>query len=186
MLRRFSLPALAGLVLAVPFASAASAQEDVAPALIPEDSVQIALTRFQTLQEQVGTLQQEVMTASVDLQSEQAEVSAMVEAAVYEIDPALQSDMETRMPAIQQEAQAAQAAANTGRLQELEQEFVALRTRAETAEQQALERPEIKSRVETFQEALRAEMALRDPDIDATMSELETLASRLDATLNGG
>jgi chromosome segregation ATPase len=186
MLRRFALPALAGLVLVVPFAGAASSQEQAGPALIPEDSVQLALTRFQALQEQVGTLQQEVMNASTALQANQAEVSALVEAAVYEIDPALQGDMEVRMPAIQQEAQAAQAAANTARLQQLEQEFVALRTRAEQAEQAALEQPAIKEKLETFQEALRAEMALIDPEIDAAMDELETLADRLNATLNGG
>ena len=186
MLRRFALPALAGLVLVVPFSGAASSQEGAVPVLIPEDSVQLALARFQTLQEEVGTLQQEVMTANMELQAAQAEVSALVEAAVYEIDPALRADMEGRMPAIQQEAQAAQAAANTARLQELELEFVSLRTRAEEAEQVALEQPEIKSRVETFQAALRAEMAVINPDIDETMTELESLADRLDATLNGG
>jgi hypothetical protein len=186
MLRRFALPALAGLVLVVPLSGAASSQEIAGPVLIPEDSVQVALARFQTLQEQVGTLQQEVMNASAALQADQAEVAALVEAAVYEIDSELRAEMEARMPAIQQEAQEAQAAANTARLQQLEQEYVALRTRAEEAEQVALERPEIKERVETFQEALLAEMAILDPEIDLAMSELETLADRLDATLNGG
>lgn len=186
MLRRFALPAVAGLVFVLPFSSATAAQEGTTPALIPEDSVQLALMRFQTLEQQVGTLQQQVMEGSTELQTDQAEVSALVEAAVYEIDPTLKEDMEARMPAIQQEAQAAQAAANTARLQELEQEYVALRTRAEEAEQTALERPDIKARVEAFESALRSEMTLRDPNLEATMSELEELAGRLDATLNGG
>lgn len=186
MFRRIVIPAMAGLVLGVPFSRAASSQEMPGAALIPEDSVQIVLARFETLEQAVGALQQEVMNSSVELQTEQAEVSALVEAAVNEIDPTLRADLETRMPAIQQEAQAAQAAANTARLQQLEQEFVALRSRAEEAEQAALEQPEIQSRVETFQDALRAEMARIDPEIDVTMSELEALADRLNLTLNGG
>ncbi len=186
MFRRFVFPAMAGLVLGVPFSGAASSQEIGAAALIPEDSVQLVLSRFETLEQMVGSLQQEVMEASAELQAEQAEVSALVEAAVYELDPELRADMEARMPAIQQEAQEAQAAANTARLQQLEQEFVALRTRAAEAEQAALEQPEIKSRVETFQDALLAEMARVNPEIDVTMSELETLAERLNLTLNGG
>ena len=183
MFRRFVFPAMAGLVLGVPFSGAASSQEIGAAALIPEDSVQLVLSRFETLEQMVGSLQQEVMEASAELQAEQAEVSALVEAAVYELDPELRADMEAR---IQQEAQEAQAAANTARLQQLEQEFVALRTRAAEAEQAALEQPEIKSRVETFQDALLAEMARVNPEIDVTMSELETLAERLNLTLNGG
>lgn len=188
MNRRSTLPALAGLLALAPWAAPAAAQValEPVPVVIPQDSVQIALARFQELQQEFGAFQQQVIEASPDLLADQAEVSALVEAAVDELDPTLRADMETRMPAIQQEAQAAQAAANTARLQELEQEFVGLRNRAQDAESTALERPEIKSRIEAFEGALRAEMTLQDPSVAAKMTELETLAGRLDATLNGG
>ena len=88
MFRRFLLPASAGLFLFVPLTGAASAQDaSPAPSLIPQDSVQIVLQRFQSLQQQVGILQQQVMDDSPELQEYQATVSGLVEAAVSEIDP---------------------------------------------------------------------------------------------------
>lgn len=185
-MRRFLTPAVAGLALLVPLAGGASAQTESSPALIPQDSVTIALTRFQTLQQQVQTLQQEVLNSTPTLQEHQAEVSGMVESAVAEIDPTLQSEMETRLPTIQQEAQAAQAAGDTTKLQVLEEEFVALRARAEDAQREAVERPAIAAEIEAFEDSLRDAMASRNPEITAALAELEVLAGRLDATLGGG
>lgn len=186
MIRRFILPAAAGVVLLVPSTSPASAQEDPVPTVIPQDSVTLVLTRFQTLQQQVQALQQEVMNASPTLQEQQAAVTDMVESAVAEIDPTLQSEMEARLPSIQQEAQTAQAAGDTTRLQALEAEFVALRSRAEDAQQAAVDRPEIAAEIESFEESLRSEMEARNPGIAGALAELEALAGRLDATLGGG
>lgn len=186
MIRRILFPAAAGLLALAPFSTATAAQVDPTPSVIPEDSVTLVITRFQTLQQQVQTLQQEVMNTTPALQERQAEVSGMVESAVAEIDPTLQAALESRMPSIQQEAQAAQAAGDTTRLQALEQEFVALRTRAEEAQQTAVERPDIAAEIESFEDSLRAEMAQRDPGIAETLAELEALAGRLDATLGGG
>ena len=110
----------------------------------------------------------------------------MVEARVYDIDSTLQADIRERMPAISQQAQAAEAAGDTVALQAAQQEYVMLRTRAEQAEQAALLEPDIQSAVSAFEEALRSEMEARDPEIDDAMAELEALAGRLEATLGGG
>ncbi|MEK9502827.1 hypothetical protein [Gaopeijia maritima] len=186
MIRSSFAPLAAALLLFAPIDSGVAAQVEAAPAMIPQDSVQIALARFQSLQQELTTLQQEVMNASPQLQEQQAEVSGAVESAVSEIDPSLQADMEARMPVIQQEAQAAQAAGDTTALVALEQEFMTLRGRAETAQQEAVERPAIAAQIEAFEEALRTEMATRDPEVESTLAELEVLAGRLDATLGGG
>lgn len=186
MVRRTFVPLAAALLLFAPVDAGLAAQMESAPAMIPQDSVQVALARFQSLQQELTTLQQEVMNSNPALQEQQAEVSGAVESAVSEIDPSLQADMEARMPVIQQEAQAAQAAGDTTALVALEQEFMTLRGRAETAQQAAVEQPEIAARIEAFEEALRAEMASRDPAVESTLAELEALAGRLDATLGGG
>lgn len=186
---RFLRRALLALTALAPLALPSAAQEattEAAGVVIPEDSVQIVLARFQTLQQQMGSLQEEVLNTTPALQTAQAEVAELVEAAVTALDPTLQTEIEARMPALQQEAQAAQAAGDTARLEALEAEYVALRTRAETAETAALEQPEIQTRVDAFQEALRAEMEARDPQVEVALAELEALATRLDATLGGG
>lgn len=186
MTRRIFAPAAAALLTLAPFGGTTAAQVEAAPTLIPQDSVQIVLTRFQTLQQELGTLQQEVMNSTPALQDQQAEVSGLVETAVSEIDPTLQADMEMRMPVIQQEAQAAQAAGDTTVLRTLEEEFLTLRTRAEDAQQDAVEQPEIAAVIDAFEEALKAEMSSRDPEVESTLAELEVLAERLDATLGSG
>lgn len=176
----------AALALVVPVPSGLAAQSLDAPPVIPADSVQDALTRFQSIQEELTLLQEEVMTSTPALAEEQASLSQAVDQAVSEIDPELQGDLEARMPALQQEAQAAQSAGDTAALMALEQEYVALVERAETAQKAAVERPGIAERIEAFEDALRAEMTLRKPDMDETLAELEQLAMRLEATLGGG
>ncbi len=191
MIRRILLPALAGLLLLAPLPRSIAAQDSAGPAadavtVIPEDSVQTLLARFQALQERVGVLQQEIMAEHPELQTHSAEVSSAVEQAVYVLDPTLDADMDARMPGLQQEAQAAQASGNTARLDELQAEYVALRTRAEQAELEVLKQPEIKALIDAFQAALTEKMKVKDPEIGSAIDELEALAERLQATLGEG
>lgn len=177
---------LTSAALALAVVAPLTAQVPAPAPVIPMDSVQTALERFQSLQEELGLLQQEVMNSTPALADEQAAVYQAVEQAVAEIDPELQTDLEARMPALQQEAQAAQTAGDTTALMVLEQEYMTLMERAETAQLSAVERPHIAARIEAFEQALRTEMSARDPEMESTLAELEVLALRLEATLGGG
>ena len=186
MVRSLLASAAVALALAAPVHAGLAAQVAATTPVIPMDSVQTALARFQVLQEELTALQQDVMPSTPTLAEEQASVVEAVEQAVAEIDPSLQVDLETRMPALQQEAQAAQTAGDTTALVALEQEYMTLMERAESAQLSAVERPQIAARIEAFETALRSAMQARNPAMEETLAELEALAMRLEATLGGG
>lgn len=178
--RRGALAALALTLIAGP----AVAQE-AAPAPVPADSLEAAIAQFRTLQQRLATVQDSALTANPELQAEQASIQQDMETAMFEAHPDLKVAVEQRLPAIQQEAQAAQQAQDTTALETLAAEYQGIMGRLETAQIEVVEQQAVKARLESFQEAMRTAMAEIDPEIEQVFRQLQTLGGRLDRTLGG-
>lgn len=187
-----SLRAGAVLALALSMIAAPSRAQDRVPdsvpaAPVPQDSLQAALTRFRTLETRVNGVQNQALQASPELQAEQDSIQSALEAAVYEAHPELEQVLKERMPEIQQEAAAAQAAQDATKLKALQNEYQGIMGRLQDAQGEVLEQEEMKARLEAFQDAMMVEMVKLDPEVDEMFAELKALADRLDATdLNVG
>jgi DNA repair exonuclease SbcCD ATPase subunit len=156
-----------------------------APIPLPQDSIQEALAQFQTLDARVNEIQEQAMEAHPELQDEQSELQAAIEAAMFAAYPELQTALQERLPAMQEEAAAAQAAQDTAQLQALNDEYQGIMMRVEQAQADVVDEEGMRARLTTFQDRVMAAMVQVDPDIEEVFERLRTLAGRLDATLGG-
>lgn len=173
--RSFACAALAALTVVVP--GSASAQEEAPPVPIPADSMQAAIMEFQTLRQRLAEVQQEALQDSA-LSTRQAELQELVAQTLFATYPELEEAAE-RLPALQNEAQAAQAAGDTTRLQAIVQEGQQIQMELQEAQAEVIEQPEIASQVEAFQDDMMAVMKQVDPEIEDVLQRLQLLASRL-------
>lgn len=181
--RRLILLLTAALALGSP---ALAAQDlPLEPALIPADSIEAALSRFQSLQDRMTSVQEQALLASPELQAEQIAVQEAVEAAMLETHPELEPALRTRVPELQRETQAARQAEDGQLLDVLAQEYQAIMSRVEAAEAMVLEREDIRARLDVFQEAVMAAMREVDQGIEGVFQEIQTLGARLERTLGG-
>ena len=178
---RFTL--LLGAALAYGSAPLAAQDPQVEPPLVPADSIEAALSRFQTLQDHMASVQQEALDGSTELQAEQIAVQEAVEAAMFESHPELEPALRMRVPELQRETQEAQEAQDGERLDRLAQEYQAIMSRVQAAEATVLERADIRARLDAFQVAVMAAMRTIDPEIDGVFEETQALAARLERTL---
>lgn len=156
-----------------------------APVPLPQDSVQVALSQFQELDQRVNAVQEQAMEAQPELQEEQAEIQQAIEAAMFEAHPDLQVALQERLPAMQEQANEAQAAQDTATLQSLNQEYQGIMARVEQAQAEVVEDAAMRTRLDAYQDRVMAAMVAIDPEIEAVFEELRTLAGRLDATIGG-
>lgn len=178
----------AGLALVLTLSAlplAAQSGEDAPPVPLPQDSIQVALNQFQQLDQRVNAVQEQAMEAQPELQTEQAEIQQAIEAAMFAAHPDLQVALQERLPAMQEQANEAQAAQDTATLQSLNQEYQGIMARVEQAQTEVVEDEAMRARLDAYQDRVMAAMVAIDPEIEGVFEQLRTLASRLDATIGG-
>lgn len=152
---------------------------------IPADSLQQLFTEFQSLQQRVSQVQQQTLEQNPELEARRQEIQEMVNERVMEQNPELAEKM-GRLEELQGEAQAAQQAADTARLQQIVQEGRAIQQEFASAQEMAAQSPELQPEIEAFQERIRNEMAEVDPEIPRVLDRMEELATTLQEAQNGG
>jgi chromosome segregation ATPase len=158
---------------------------DTTPEPLPQDSVEAALEQFRVLDARVNQVQQQVMESDSTLQEEQAAIQAAVEEAMFAAHPELRGAVEERLPAMQDEAAAAQAAQDTAQLQALNQEYQGIMAQVQEAQAEVVQEEALSQRLDEFQDRVMDAMVQMDPEIEGVFDELRVLAGRLDATLGG-
>lgn len=179
-----SIGALFLVLLAAPVSAQESPTTSVVP--IPRDSVALALNQFRSLQQRFEQVQQRALIENPSLQQEQAEISAAIEYAVFENHPDLRTQLRERLPALQQEVQAAQQVADTTRLRALEREYRGIASRMEEAQADVLEEEVgLQNRLDEFQGTIMSAMVALDPEIQGVFDRLQRLARRLEPVIGG-
>ncbi len=159
--------------------------EEAPPVPLPQDSIQVALNQFQQLDQRVNAVQEQAMEAQPELQEEQAEIQQAIESAMFAAHPDLQAALQERLPAMQAEANEAQAAQDTAALQTLNQEYQGIMARVEQAQAEVVQEEGMRTRLDAYQDRVMAAMVAIDPEIEGVFEELRVLAGRLDATIGG-
>jgi DNA repair ATPase RecN len=180
---RGGLAVLAVLLLAGPARAQEEAPDTFVP--LPQDSVQTALAEFQILNTRVNEVQVQALEANPELQQEQAAIQSEIEIAVFEARPDLKTALQERLPAMQQEAAAAEEVQDTAQLQALNEEYQGIMARVEEAQAEVVEEEDLRERLSGFQDRVMDAMAQVDPTIEGVFERLRALAGRLDATLGG-
>lgn len=187
MVRDFIRGGALALALSMAAAVSLEAQSELAenPVPLPQDSIQEALSQFQALDQRVNAVQEQAMAARPELQEEQAEIQQAIEEAMFSAHPDLQAALQERLPAMQDEATAAEEAQDTARLQALNTEYQGIMSRVEQAQADVVEEEAMRTRLTDYQSRVMAAMVEVDPEIEAVFERLQALASRLDATIGG-
>lgn len=171
-------------------AGAAAAQDPTPPQLpqqqpqIP-DSVRAMLVELQTLQQQLGALQQQALQTDTALQQKQVALEETIEAAMVEVDPRVER-VTARLDTLRDEAVAAEAAQDTAGILALMQEAQQIQMTLEQAQEAAMERPEVSDAVEAFRGDLLVAMARLDPEAESLVARFEGLLERLEAAAATG
>lgn len=91
-----------------------------------------------------------------------------------------------RMDELGQEMQAAREAQDTTRMQEIQGEARSLNRALRAAQEQVMQDPDVRQRVEAFQEAVRDEMREVEPSADSLLSLADSLRALLQQQMGSG
>jgi hypothetical protein len=149
----------------------------------PPPEVQGWLLEMQQLQAELQPVQEQALQDEA-LQAEQTRLGEIVRDAMIAADPAT-ADRLTRLEAIIEEAQQAQAAADTEKIAALTAEAQALQPQIAQAQEQALQQPEVEERIAAFQKNLQDRMVQIDPEARARIERLEELDRRIREAMGG-
>ena len=148
------------------------------------DSITALLMEVQMLQQRLGGIQQQALAEDTSLQQKQASLEARIEEAMKAADPQVETAT-ARLQALQQEAQAAQAAQDTTALMGLVQEAQQLQMRLEVTQEAVLEQPEVAGAMEAFRADLLVAMKKVEPETDTLIERFESLVAKLQAASGG-
>lgn len=167
---------LIAAVLVFAAASSARAQVPQQPQLTPEQ--QALVDEFQQLQQRVSAVEQQAMEQSPALQQELADAQDAVIAAMIEIRPETQTDLE-RLEALEGEVRAAQQAQDADRMQTLMVEAVGLTERLNETQAQAMARDDVAQRLDAFQDNLMGQMVEIEPETETMIARMQEIAALL-------
>lgn len=167
-----------GAFAQVPLPGAGPQQEQL------PDSITALLMEVQMLQQRLGGIQQQALQEDTALQQKQEILQERIEKAMIEADPQVETAT-ARLQALQQEAQAAQAAQDTTTLMGLVQEAQQLQERLEVAQESVMEQPEVMGAMEAFRADLLVAMKRVEPETDTLIERFESLVAKLQAAAGG-
>lgn len=157
----------------------ASAQEAMNPlGLEGADSAPGMYVELRSLQDRMGKLGNLALEESPELAKRWQSFQAALERAMTEIDPDADDDLE-RLAGTRGELEQAWADRDVDRLQRLLDERRRLRASLESAQAEALRREDVAAEMTAFRTALVARMRESNPDLDALMARMESLAHGL-------
>lgn len=178
--RRSALAAALALLLGPMTAVAQNPVPQPTPQAEMPDSVREMLIELQTLQQELGVLQQQALESDTALQQKQETLEQAIEAAMVEVDPSVEQASD-RLEALRGEAMAAEAAQDTAGIMKLMQEAQEIQTTLERAQQAAMERDDVAAAVESFRSDLMVAMKKVNPEAETMVQRFETLMERLEA-----
>ena len=149
------------------------------------DSVQALFQEYQTLAEEVKTVQDSALEANPELVEAQESVEEFVQSRMYEANPGLEQDA-MRIDTLQQAAQQAQEEGDTIALQRIAQVGSRIQQQLQSAQAVVLQEEAVQERIQTVRERMVSAMTEIDPEIDETIVRMEELAQRLRQLQPGG
>jgi hypothetical protein len=162
--------------------AALSAQQKPAPAPAPAaaDTAQDPQAWIMEIQQLHTKLQaiQEKALADPQLRASQETLGSNIKLAMEKADPTLDQKL-NRMKELQTQAQTAQAAQDTAKLQQLGTEARQIEEQFMITQQKVLQQPEIASQVSAFQDQLQKKMVAADPSAAQLIARFEELQQRL-------
>lgn len=164
--------------LALAMAAPATAQEQAPP---DEEQLQELVTEARHIQQHLASVQQQAL-ASPEIARQREELSALIEEAISEQDPALENDLASAHDLEPQMAEA-EAAGDQERLQELIEEVRALEARVAEAQRVALQDPELSSIVLAFNEQVEERILEIEPHARQMIERLQEIQSTLQAAV---
>ena len=155
------------------------AQQQATPA---PAQVQAWAQEAQQIGRRLAAVQQQALS-DPELARERDELTARVEQAMAEIDPALQRDM-AGATELEPMLEAAQQAGDTARMQEVLNQARELEARFVTAQETALADPELSRVVLAFNERMRARMTELEPQTPELLDRLMEIRTSMEGRAN--
>lgn len=176
-------------LVALPVAVEAQAAAAAPPTEEESDSAATAriqgwVLEMQDLDGRLQALQQQALADSA-LDAQQAALGERIRAAMMEADPTLEGSM-ARVDELQLEAAAADARADTTRLEQIGEEVRRIESQFFDAQRRALAMPEISAALEAFQGRVEARIVELEPRAPVMIARFVELRERLAAALQGG
>lgn len=171
------------LLLAAPLGLFAQQQGAVDPAQLPPEAQEL-IGELQQLQARLQPIQQQALQ-DPEIQAAQQALGAEIQEAMVEVDPETPEKME-RLQELMVQAQAAQAEEESAAMTEIVSEARALEQQLQAAQAAAIQSPELAPRVEAFQDRLLERMVEVDPEAEALLDRAQELNARLAAVLGQG
>lgn len=171
------------LFLAAPLGLFAQQQGTIDPAQIPPEAQEL-IGELQQLQTRLQPIQQEALQ-DPEIQAAQQALGAEIQEAMAEADPSTPEKMQ-RLQELMVQAQAAQAEQDAAAMNEIVTEARALEQELQAAQAAAIESPELAPRVEAFEDRLLERMVEVDPEAESLLDRVQELNARLAAALGQG
>lgn len=182
-MRFFRSILFSALVLVVPAGLVAQQQGAIDPAQLPPEAQEM-ITELQQIQATLQPIHQEAMQHP-EIQAAQQELGAEIQSAMVEVDPETPERM-ARLQALMQEGQAAQQEEDRAKLNEIAAEAQVIEQQLQAAEAAAIQKPEIAPKVEAFQEDLLEKMVEINPETETLIERARELDARLSAAMGQG
>lgn len=170
--------AMSLLLLAPPAQSQTRLGPGSPGASVDPNSPEGLMAEYQQVQERLGRLQVQAIQESEELEARRTELDGLVTAAMNEINPESDAQIE-RLSVLSDEAMAAQEAQDSARLQEIMTEAMAIRSELEAAQTAAVGRDDVQMEIQSFEEELMARVVEIDPDAPGLLVRLEELTAVL-------
>lgn len=167
----------------VPLGLFAQQQDAIDPEQLPPEAQEL-ITELQQLQAQLQPIQQQVLQ-DPEIQTAQQTLAADIQEAMAEMDPSTPERLE-RLQELMTQAQAAQEEQDATAMGEIVAEARALEEQLQAAQAAAIESPEIAPRVEEFEARILEKMVEVDPEAESMIERAQELDAKLAAVLGQG
>jgi hypothetical protein len=136
------------------------------------------MAEYQQVQERLGRLQAQAIQENEELEARRTQVDGLVTAAMSEINPESEAQIE-RLSVLSDEMMVAQQAQDSARLQEIMTEAMSIRAELGAAQAAAVGRADVQMEIQSFEEDLMARVVEIDPDAPGLLARLEELTEVL-------
>jgi predicted nuclease with TOPRIM domain len=164
------------------FAPSAQSQARLGPgspgASVDPNSPEDLMAEYQQVQERLGRLQAQAIQENEELEARRTQVDGLVTAAMSEINPESEAQIE-RLSVLSDEMMVAQQAQDSARLQEIMTEAMSIRAELGAAQAAAVGRADVQMEIQSFEEDLMARVVEIDPDAPGLLARLEELTEVL-------